>query len=642
MPLLDPDRLSSVLRVHAPLAAVTVVLTIAVAATVAALRPERYTVRVPVLVDASAASAPSATATGRAPLLATQADVVSSGRVALKVVDALRLAEVGGPRPVEPTPAGTSPRHDAADRLLARLAVTASSQSGVLEIAYTGDDPAAAVRTADAFARAYVDTLAEIRADAHRRALLDGVDPRSTGLARLDATVLDTARRPAAADGPGPVAAAVLALPLAVLLALLAVVVAERRRPRIHVRGDLARLTAPAEADVLHDAFDGRAPALPARTGGGPAFAGDGVETGIFAPRVGAADPRPRGGDGAGAPGAGSVRPDGRSPAQVRAVPAFASADARERTPTSAAGRPEPAAPSPAAPSHASPSAAAPSAAASPERAPIGQMLVQAGLIHPPEVERTLAWARQEGLRFGEAAVARRLVTPDQLERVLQTQFDYPTLQSGRSAVRPEVVAAFDVRNRTVADLRRLRARLDGGPLAAGARRCVAVLGAGPASGCSFVAANLAVCLAQAGRRTLLVDADLRSGRQHEMFGQHNRSGLAAMLNRRVEAGTLQPVGGLPTLTLLASGPLAPNPAELLSRDALGQLLASFGRAFDAVVLDTCGDPDEPDARLVARAAGAAVLVARRGAAARDTLADTVQALLDDRTTIAATLLNRH
>lgn len=269
-------------------------------------------------------------------------------------------------------------------------------------------------------------------------------------------------------------------------------------------------------------------------------------------------------------------------------------------------------------------------------------MLVQAGLIHPPEVERTLAWARQEGLRFGEAAIARRLVTPDQLERILSTQFDYPTLQSGRSEVRPEVVAAFDVRSPPVSDLRRLRARLDGTVLATGARRCVAVVGAGPQSGRSFVAANLAVCIAQTGRRTLLVDADLRAGRLHAMLGLHDRSGLASMLNRRIEPGALQPVGGLPALTLLACGPRPPNPAELLSREAFGRLLASFLRAFDAVVLDTCGAEDEPDARLVARAAGAAVLVARRGAASRGALAATVQELRDDRTTVAATLLNLH
>lgn len=640
----DASRLTSILRRRTPLALATVVACVVIAVVVGAIAPARYTARVSVLVDAAAASAPAGgPVAGRDALVATQADVVTSGRVALKAVDALRPSEPG--RSVSgglPAP-GTATRHELADRLLERLTVRAAPNSGVLEIAYTADDPGTAVRTADAFARAYVDTLAELRADATRRALQEGLDPRATRPVGWDATVLDAARTPSSPDGPGAWRAALSALPVGLLAALLGIVIAEVRRPRVHTCADLARLVPEAEADTLRAAAGAGSPPLPARASTPPA----GVETGIFASPPGRSPPRSdgpeRGGAGPadrGGIGGGPSRTD-RAGAQTTAVPTEPAAAATAAAPTGAVAESAHAAGS-AGSAHAGVATPSARATPTPPPPPLGRLLVQSGLVHPPEVERTLAWARQEGLRLGEAAVARRLVTSEQLERLLAAQFDYPTLQAGRSGVRPQVVAAYDVRSPTAADLRRLRARLDGTVLAPGARRCIAVAGVGRACGRSFVAANLAVCIAQTGRRTLLIDADLRDGRLHALFGLHDRSGLASMLNRRVEPGALQPVGGLPTLTLLACGPRAPNPAELLSREAFGQLLASFLRAFDAVVLDTGDADDEPDARLVARAAGAVVLVVRRGAVTRERLSARVRELRDDRTAVSATLLNLH
>jgi protein-tyrosine kinase len=253
-------------------------------------------------------------------------------------------------------------------------------------------------------------------------------------------------------------------------------------------------------------------------------------------------------------------------------------------------------------------------APALPMRPPIGQILVQAGLIHPPEVERILAWARQEGVRFGEAAVATRHVTEEQVDRALAVQFDFPVLQRGRSAVSQEVIAAYAPQHPLSADVRRLRTRLDTARRAAGSPppfKAIAVISPAAADGKTFLAANLAVCCAQSGRRTLLIDADLRAGRMHRVFGLSNASGLSAMLNRRIVTGVLQRVPGLTELTVLTCGPEAPNPSELLSRDAFGELLEAFARSFDWVIVDTPGTAEEPDAGLIAQRAGAVLLVAR-------------------------------
>jgi receptor protein-tyrosine kinase len=268
---------------------------------------------------------------------------------------------------------------------------------------------------------------------------------------------------------------------------------------------------------------------------------------------------------------------------------------------------------------------------------------VHAGLIHPPEVERILAWARQEGVRFGEAAVASKLVTSDQVDRALAYQFDYAVLEPGGSAVTEEVVAAYDARNPVVADLRRLRARIRGAQIAApvdSPLKAMAVISSGSGDGKSFVAANLAVTFSQMGQRTLLVDADLRRGRLHRMFGLPNDHGLSSMLNRRIVAGSLQPVPGLQNLTVLTCGPLPPNPSELLSRPAFGELLDAFGRSFDIVILDTPGVIEEPDATLIAQRAGAAIVMARRGLSSFDAVVELVASGATPRVTVLGSVLN--
>jgi chain length determinant protein tyrosine kinase EpsG len=283
-------------------------------------------------------------------------------------------------------------------------------------------------------------------------------------------------------------------------------------------------------------------------------------------------------------------------------------------------------------------------AEAAPARMPIGRILVQAGLIHPPEVERILAWARAEGVRFGEAAVARKLVTSEQVERALAYQFDYAVLERGKSAVSEEVVAAYDGRNPLVADLRRLRAKIRSAQIAAAPAsplKSLAVISSGSGDGKSFLAANLAVTFSQMGQRTLLIDADLRRGRLHRMFGLGNATGLSSMLNRSFRKGALQRVPGLPSLTVLTRGPDAPNPSELLSRDAFEQLLEAFTKSFDIVILDTPGAAEEPDATLVAQHAGAALLMARQDVSAVDAVIELVQGGGTQRVAVLGSVLNQ-
>lgn len=105
--------------------------------------------------------------------------------------------------------------------------------------------------------------------------------------------------------------------------------------------------------------------------------------------------------------------------------------------------------------------------------------------------------------------------------------------------------------------------------------------------GKSLVAANLAVTMAQAEQRVILVDGDLRRPALHAIFGLSNEHGLTSMLF--ASEGTPAPLQdtGIHGLQLLASGPLPPRPADILGSRRMGEILQSLRGAADVVIIDT-------------------------------------------------------
>jgi len=126
------------------------------------------------------------------------------------------------------------------------------------------------------------------------------------------------------------------------------------------------------------------------------------------------------------------------------------------------------------------------------------------------------------------------------------------------------------------------------------------------------VAANLAVVFSQLGERTLLVDADLRTPRQHRIFNVPDRIGLSAVLSGRADRSAVAPVREFGRLSLLPAGAPPPNPQELLSRPALGFFLQEMWTEFDVILFDTPPAKLYADAHNVAFRAGDAVILARK------------------------------
>jgi polysaccharide biosynthesis transport protein len=139
--------------------------------------------------------------------------------------------------------------------------------------------------------------------------------------------------------------------------------------------------------------------------------------------------------------------------------------------------------------------------------------------------------------------------------------------------------------------------------------RSVVVTSTGPAEGKTTVACNLAVGLAQAGQRVLLVDADMRKPKVHATFGERQTPGLSNVLVGNAKASEAVRKTTVQNLWLLLAGVAPPNPAELLGSQRFRDFLATLQEHFDWVVLDTPPVMAVTDASLVSHLSNGVVFV---------------------------------
>jgi tyrosine-protein kinase Etk/Wzc len=175
------------------------------------------------------------------------------------------------------------------------------------------------------------------------------------------------------------------------------------------------------------------------------------------------------------------------------------------------------------------------------------------------------------------------------------------------------ILAQTHPRHLVTESLRGLRTRLQLA-LRDSPNNVIALTGPSPGGGTSFVSLNLAWVLADAGKRVLLVDANLRGGSLHRYFRARRAEGLSEVLGGTVELE--QAVLRVPgqSLSFLSTGELPPNPAELLLSGAFTALVARMSAGYDLVLIDTPPILAVTDAALVGRHAGVNLAVVRAGA----------------------------
>ena len=245
---------------------------------------------------------------------------------------------------------------------------------------------------------------------------------------------------------------------------------------------------------------------------------------------------------------------------------------------------------------------------------PIGAILMDRGLLTAEEAQSVLKLQQEAGIPFGDAAVQLGFLSEGDVRFALSQQFDYTYLPlSGDRPVSEELVAAYQPFSHEVEDLRALRSQLMLRWFDKGAgRRALALVGTATGEGRSFLAANLAIVFSQLGERTLLIDADMRSPRQHQLFKLDNRIGFSSLLGGLSNGNSIVPIPAFSSLSVLPAGPIPPNPLELLNRPSFSQLLGAVARSYDIVLIDTPAALDFADASMIASRVGAALMVARR------------------------------
>jgi polysaccharide biosynthesis transport protein len=166
------------------------------------------------------------------------------------------------------------------------------------------------------------------------------------------------------------------------------------------------------------------------------------------------------------------------------------------------------------------------------------------------------------------------------------------------------------------------------------------VTSASPSEGKTTVACCLAVAMAQAGHKVLLVDCDLRRPRLHRVFQKTNERGVTSTLVDRSGLKAAVAVTEVPGLSLLASGPSCPNPAESLQSNAFQSLLEELGRDFDRIVIDSPPIGPVTDAVILSTRVDASIMVIRALSTTRDAAMHARRALEDVRANLIGAVLN--
>lgn len=145
------------------------------------------------------------------------------------------------------------------------------------------------------------------------------------------------------------------------------------------------------------------------------------------------------------------------------------------------------------------------------------------------------------------------------------------------------------------------------------AYRSILISSVNPQDGKSSTAANLAVVLAQTGNKVILVDADLRKPVQHKIFGVGNEKGLTNCLAQKMRIEEAAHKGLIDSLTVLTSGPIPPNPAEMLGSEQARSLWPVLLEKYDYVIIDAPPILAVTDASILAAQVDGVVMVVNSG-----------------------------
>ncbi|OKP98177.1 CpsD/CapB family tyrosine-protein kinase [Paenibacillus sp. P46E] len=146
----------------------------------------------------------------------------------------------------------------------------------------------------------------------------------------------------------------------------------------------------------------------------------------------------------------------------------------------------------------------------------------------------------------------------------------------------------------------------------------IMVTSSGPEEGKSTVTANLAAAYAQADKKVLLIDGDMRKPTAHKTFSLSNRFGLSSLLSQQADLEEVVQESGVANLFIMTSGPIPPNPAEMMSSNRMSAVLEELRQRYDMILFDTPPLLAVTDAQIVASKSDGVIMVVSYGKVKRE------------------------
>jgi len=273
----------------------------------------------------------------------------------------------------------------------------------------------------------------------------------------------------------------------------------------------------------------------------------------------------------------------------------------------------------------------------------MGEILIDLEKLDREDLTQIIEYQRENGLYFGEAAVDLKLVDQEDILQALSIQFGY-TYDRSEKILRKEMVMAYSPFGEQAEEFRTVRAQLLNNWLSS-EQNTLAIVSPEKGEGRSYVAANLALAFSQLGRPTLLIDADLRAPRQHDIFNFTRRIGLSMLLAGRISIEDLDAlpdqISSFQHLSVLGCGAIPPNPVELLSKSTFSLILRELKKYFDVIIIDTPPAAYMADVISIASVAGSALLVARAGRSKMENTKNLISDLAQARVKAVGAVINQ-
>lgn len=165
---------------------------------------------------------------------------------------------------------------------------------------------------------------------------------------------------------------------------------------------------------------------------------------------------------------------------------------------------------------------------------------------------------------------------------------------------------------------------------------------ASPSEGKSTISANTAVTFAQAGKKVLFIDADMRKPTVHYTFNLQNAAGLSTVLTGQIDIDEVIRATDIDNLDVITSGPIPPNPSELLGSKGMTHLIERMKKSYDIIVFDAPPTLSVTDAQILSNEMDGTVLVIDAGSTEKDTIIKAKELLEQANAKILGVVLNNY